>query len=356
MVLPAEPGGSDLCLMSGVLSSSCCCDQDDCGLLASLSCSYLVSGLGGDYYYKKFIDLSCYDGECLGDRDTPSRDFEFEFAFSATQIGSATLTRYGTSPYCYVASGNVSITGTLTFAEKIQDPQGTYSSCTNSFSISFSSEAPFCYTLTCGSGSADGCTWDASGPIFNHNLSLCDFPISTSQDFFYQPTCSTGGCTGLLAWACAMCQGCPTEPHGIVCQGGNFNWISRLKDPRYIGSDERGKTQPCYYEWCGPAGHLEEEGCYPDVNDNEALNGPFAIHKVDEFTDDDGPDPWVPCSLTPATTEFGPKIIADGDPDKDPCTTCGNVLWQSDPFVAPCLTCDESEIRQSWSVDFPSYS
>ena len=377
--------------MSAV-TTGCCCGSTGCAGSCLLT-SYTVSGLGGSYLGRIDTDLACgcLTNNCSfgGDVDSSSLTFTWELQFTATQIGTAVLTRYSPG-CCYKATGTMQISGTYILNEKVvfvgllgpscdpEDPflpEGWSNECLNSITIPFTAEVPFCYLVTCDTAnSTQICTWGATGAIWKHVLQICDFPISGSEELLF-PTmngCTSGSCAGLQYEPdCILCQGCGTSPRGIVSVGGAFNWISKLKDFRFITASERGEITPCEDNTCAAAGVYEDApvvgvgACYPYVTINTSTvfgGAPFRVIDVDEFTDDEGPDPWIPCSLETAGASFAPTIHSawvtfSQDPDLDPCSPCGTALYESPGGEPPfCLTCGGTEIQQSMEPTYPTYS
>jgi hypothetical protein len=377
--------------MSSILTSSCCCGSTGCAGTCLLT-SYTVSGLGGSYLGRVDKDFSCecYTDLCTGAIDSPYSADKWEFSFTATQIGTAVLTRYGPVPFggcCYKAEGTMSITGSLTLEQIVswyrcngdQLPDGWAQECLNTISVPFTAEVPFCYTVACDSvSSSEICTWGATGAIWKHSLQICDFPISGSEEFL-AGTCSSGSsCSdgdgfALAGESCILCLNCPKQPYGIICKGGTFNWISKIKDFRNITEYERGEISSCVIQSSCPflpPDPYEPSRCFPNLVNDAGLRGPFTIAIVDEFTDDEGPDPWIPCNYLGGgpTLEIGfyTSLMAwferlgafDDVPELWPCTPCGSIDVNFPRPGDPCQdACDsQQEFFQSISPAYPSYS
>lgn len=379
--------------MSAV-TTGCCCGSTGCAGTCLLT-SYTVSGLGGSYQGRVDYDYSCpcYTDICGGAVDSPYEANNWEFLFTASQIGTAVLTRYGPVTFggcCYKAEGTMRITGTLTLeqfaswfsCDGFGPPAGWAQDCSNTISVSFTAEVPFCYTVACDSiSSLETCTWGASGAIWKHSLQICDFPISGSEEFLAGSCpsgspCSPSPGSSLVGPDCILCLNCPTQPYGIICSGGTFNWISKLKDFRYITASERGEISSCAIQASCPLGAPDSNQpsrCFPDLENIASLEGPFLVALVDEFSDDEGPDPWIPCSydgsspagildvITPYTSLmgwFGRLGGFDNVPELWPCQPCGSIdlILPRPGDACPDGCATGKEFFQTLGPTYPTYS
>ena len=98
---------------------------------------------------------------------------------------------------------------------------------------------------------------------------------------------------------------------------------------------------------------------------NDFYNGPFAMYQSREFTDPEGVDPWIPCSLAYTSTSWSGSVRATGgwpentccnttfDPNKpcwfDETADNGQVLIPGDPA---CVY----ESYQSGGLNIPVYT
>ena len=295
--------------MIGVLGSFCCCGGEGCSRSCGLT-SYLVSGLGGLYSMRKEVPLtnkcvcSCLE-DGVGEHTTWNLDLSFQ------QVGSSILARqldpHGENACCYRATGSMRVSGTFSYAQAMvccmDSPVDPARRCSIDQTYSFDLETDFCYTVICSNLDSTGCLWNGTGAKWIHILDICDFGLAETADFLSVEI--MGGIYDLCGLTSGS--GCPTYSAGIVCGGAHLVWTTPMKDFRDLTSAEFSqkpinvtRQQSCNgLQWPGQGGTGDPdiEGCMNYVEWLDYYSGPFSIHQTREFSDPEGIDPWLPCSL-----------------------------------------------------------
>jgi hypothetical protein len=303
----------------------CCCLPDvpggDCDDSCIYATSYSLSDITGTWHYEHRVPLKDLDCACFGGvTRTTMMGYSVDVSFS--QVLTATLTRCGSGSSCkYEARGE------LTISTSIQIEEGSYCCQDTSYDLQDMSYTrvtegvPFCLTMHCvGAEAPAGCARTITGPAYwVIALQICDFPAVMSHEFLVEDT--PPGCSVSLSQA-----------NGIAVGGATFIKIAKLKNPANLFTTEMAddaygaSSVRCVSPPIG-TDIAEDLNCIPCVH-NRVNWGNFALHKIEEWTEQDPPDPcFLGCSATPFAS---PQQAFGREPTASACSST------VDPSAGPC--------------------
>lgn len=277
----------------------CCCLPDVPGGSCEDSCfasSYSLSGITGTYHYERTIPTAL-DPACacpIGVSRSLLTEYFVDITFS--QNATETLTRAGSTVCCYEARGDLTVSANVRIVQYSWCCQtGEYEVNDQSFQTT-EIAVPFCFTMQCETGDASTCGRTIDGPDrWRISLSICDFPLATSADFIY------------IDGVPANCPSVATTAHGLQIGGAVFSALAKLKAPDILLFNQRAERHDFdAANRCG-SGQIPDPvptscadtdpdsiQCMPGAVYHAFNHGNFAVWLVDEYSEQDKPDP---CSL-----------------------------------------------------------